>query len=44
MSLTEEEVLVNDGLLGKTAEVAGFGRVGGWGLLLYSSPGEVDVE
>jgi hypothetical protein len=42
--LTKEDVLVDDGLLGKAAEVVGFGRVGRGDMLLYSCPGEVDVK
>lgn len=42
--LTEEDILVHNGLLGKPAEVAGFGGVRRGYLFLYACPGEVDIE
>jgi hypothetical protein len=42
--LTKEDILVHNGLLGKPAEVAGFGRVRRGYLFLYTCPGEVDIK
>jgi len=41
---TEEDVLVDYGLLGQAAEVAGFRRTRGRNLLFYACPGEIDIE
>jgi hypothetical protein len=41
---TEEDVLIDYGLLGKAAEVAGFRRVWRRRLLFDARPGEVYVE